>query len=124
MSQGKYYLQSNLLSLVFSNSRIINRKLALIPDSAVKFSWIYPTTVPFILDTIRRRTITSRTTATDDLLMYGGYLYLDKAGAVVAVNAVTALKTAHVLQFGLPQPLPEAVSKALKRANRCKSLYL
>lgn len=99
----------------FVNLDSESRKLALIPEDAYAFGWLYTDSTGFSLPP---ETHNEQVIPCDELLKYGGFFYLDKAGKIIAVNAATVEPQTTMIQFGVPKTLETSIATKLSRDRR------
>eukprot|EP00298_Acanthocystis_sp_HF-20_P005596 c15711_g1_i2.p1 GENE.c15711_g1_i2~~c15711_g1_i2.p1 ORF type:complete len:635 (+),score=256.67 c15711_g1_i2:44-1948(+) len=99
-----------------------SRALAIIPENAQYFIWMNPFIISVEnyekIEKILKRENVSINEPIIELILFGGFVYLDVNDIVISVNSVSAKKQKNLLQFGPPESLPEIANKTLEKLHR------
>eukprot|EP00299_Pterocystis_sp_00344_P012978 c6304_g1_i1.p1 GENE.c6304_g1_i1~~c6304_g1_i1.p1 ORF type:complete len:622 (-),score=93.62 c6304_g1_i1:73-1938(-) len=103
------------------------KKLALIPERARFFRFVYPL-LSVADNPYLQQAVTSSLDKLHDpvlhLFLYGGFAYLDDENHLLSVNSVTTHASQNILQFGPRRMLPVAAKVQLQRDKRWKPVTL
>lgn len=120
-------IHRSALVLATSPKSVVNlpmqdRLTAGIPIAASRFAYVHPATATAGLSSAQRAALISGDTEAGqiELILNGGYAYIDLAGLLISMNAITSTAPSAVPHFSLfgPLPLPVLVHETLSQSAR------